>query len=463
MRTFMMKLFGRKNLADARGPEIPARSSLGRRERRLLSESVHVEEELLPSFVRSILWFVALMVIVFIVWAGMTRMKEVARAPGEIIPAGKVKVVQHLDGGIIAEIMAEERMLVKQGDILLRLDGSQAVADLRQMEARRDFLLLRAERLQAFVDGTRPDFNSLGITQREMLSGEQELYLSQLASRSSTLAVLDRQINQRRQRVQQLEKALAVAKQHQELTEELSEMREELASRKLINRTVLLETRRAKVTASGEVVRLEEEIGVAKQELAETSNRRVDTINQSQRESMGELGLVRAELAEVDETIQRLQARVDRLEVRASSQGYIQDLKVETIGQVVQPGALLMQIVPDDDVLEAEVRISPRDIGFVKVEQPVKMRVSSYDYSRYGTASGTLKRLSATSLMGQDNKPYFRGLVSLDRPYVGDVPGRNPLQPGMGVEAEILTGQKTMLTYLLKPLSDIVSSSFRER
>jgi HlyD family type I secretion membrane fusion protein len=371
--------------------------------------------------------------------------------------------VQHLDGGAVAEIAVEERRLVEQGQVLLRIDGAQALAELRQMEARRDSLRLRAERLSALTEGRKPDFAGLEIKESDMISSQRQILTTQVATRDSTLSILDRQIDQRKQRLAQLKTALAVAKEHLALTGELSEMREDLASRRLINRTVLLETRRAKVTASGEVARLTEEIGVASQELAEAQNRRADTLNQLQRDALSELGAVRSELAEVEEGIQRLQARVDRLEVRAPNRGYVQDLRVQTIGQVVQPGALLMQIVPDKAPLEAEVRITPRDIGFVRAGQPVKLRVTSYDYSRFGVAKGVLKRVSATSVVGDDSKPFYRGLVELENPYVGDVPGRNLLQPGMSVEAEILTGQKTLLAYLTKPLVDVISLSFHER
>jgi HlyD family type I secretion membrane fusion protein len=452
-----------KNNAIKSDANAATQMSLGSRERYLLSETIHIEEELIPAFVRPILVIVGTMVIAFFFWAAMTHMKEVARAPGEIIPTGQLKVVQHLDGGVVAEILTEERKLVKQGQILLRIDGSQALADLKQMEARQDSLRLREVRLKAFTDGHEPDFSAVGTTQSGLISNQREMYITQLATRDSTISILDRQINQRTQRIHQLETALSVAKEHVALTSELSKMREDLGARRLINRTVLLETRRAYVTASGEVARLQEEIGVSKQELAEAQNRRTDTINQSQRDALGELGVVRAELAEVDETIERLKARVERLEVRAPNQGYVQDMKVQTVGQVILPGALLMQIVPDNVVLEAEVRISPRDIGFVRVGQPVNVRVTSYDYSRFGVAKGSLKLVSASSVIGTDNRPYFRGLVELKNPYVGEVPGLNLLKPGMSVEAEILTGDKTLLAYLSKPLIDVLSKSFRER
>ena len=437
--------------------------ALGSRERSLLSETVQIEEELLPAFVRPMLAVAAATVIVFILWAGLTHIKEVARAQGEIIPVGKIKVVQHLDGGVVAEIPIEERALVEEGQILLRIDGSQAMADLRQMEARQVSLKLRAERLSAFVEGRKPNLAPLAGPHDDLLADQQEIYNQQLLTRNSTLSILDHQIDQRTRRLSQQEKSLSAAREHQGLTEELSRMREDLAARRLVNRTVLLETRRAMVTAAGEVARLEEEIDVNRQELAEVRSRRADTLNQLRRDALNELGSVRAEMAEVEETIQRLQARVDRLVIRAPHRGFIQDLKVQTVGQVIQPGALLMQVVPDQAPLEAEIRIAPKDIGHVRVGQQVNLRITSYDYTRFGYATGKLKRVSASSVAGEDNKPYYRGWVTLDNPYVGTVPGRYTLQAGMSLEADIVTGQKTLLSYLTKPIIDVVSRSFQER
>lgn len=444
-------------------PEPTGQIPMGSRERSLLSESIHIEEELVPAFVRPIMYLVVALVVIFLLWAALTRMKEVARAPGEVIPSGSVKVVQHLDGGVVSEIVAEERKLVEQGSVLLRIEGTQANADYGQMKARLDSLRLREERLKAFTEDKQPDFIALGIEQPGMVSNQQEIYSTQLAAQDSMLSILDSQIDQRKQRIRQLEIALSVAREQQAMTGELATMRENLAARQLINRTVLLETRRAKSTALGETARLTAEIGVVKQELSEIQSRRIDSLNQSRRDALAELGNVRAEMAEVEETLQRLQARVDRLEVRAPIRGFVLDMRVQNVGQVIQPGALLMQIVSNNAVFEAEVRITPRDIGFVRVGQPVNLRVTSYDYSRFGFVKGRLKRVSASSIVGEDKTPYYQGVVELDNPYVGDVPGRNLLQPGMSVEAEILTGEKTLLAYLIKPLIDVVSMSFHER
>lgn len=454
----------RKFRAKPKGPESSVHQSLGSRERGLLPESIHVEEELIPDFVRPALMLVTATVILFIIWAAVTNLKEVARAPGEIIPSGDIKVVQHLDGGVISEILTSEGQLVEKGQILLRVSGSKATAELGQMMARLDGLRLREERLLAVTEGKlKPDFDSLEIGKPGMVTTQRDIYLAQLAARASTLDILDKQIEQRRQRVEQQRTALSVAKEHQSLTTELSDMREDLASRRLVNRSVLLETRRAKVTAIGEVDRLREEIGISQQELAESISRRMDAQNQLRQEALVELGAIRAEIAELEGTVSRLHGQVDRLDVRAPNRGFVHDFKIYNVDQVIEPGAMLMQIVSEKPVLEAEVRIAIRDIGFVKVGQHVNLRATSFDYARFGVAKGILKQVSPSSLLGDDKQPYYRGVVELDNPYVGDTAAHYTLQPGMSVEADILTGEKTLLTYLTKPVIDVISLSFSER
>lgn len=436
---------------------------LGTRQRRLLSDTAHIEDELIPGFVRPMLQLVAVGVILFFLWAGLTHITEVARAPGEIITIGKPKVVQHLDGGMIKEILVEERSFVQEGQELLRFDGSQAIANLNQAEARLVALRLRAERLNAFAQGREPNFASLAQSHDDLLADQQMLYHTQVVTRDSTLSILDRQIDQQRRRIAQHKELLSSSLSGQNLTGELYSMRENLASRRLITRSVLLEARRAKVTADGEVARIKQDIGVAEQELAELEVRRDDTLNQLRREAQNEMGTVTAEIAEVEETMGNLKARVDRLIVRAPHRGYILEQKVLTVGQIIQPGALLMQIVPDDVPLEAEIRIQPKDIGYIKVSQRVNLRVTSYDYARFGFATGALRRVSASSNLDETNTPYYRGWVSLDHPYVGKTAGRNMLQSGMGVEAEVITGNKSLLSYLSKPVIDVVTRSFHER
>ena len=453
----------RIKLSKAASNNEPGTTAIGARERRLLSETSHIEEELVPGFVRPILFIVGAFLVVFLIWAAITEMKEVARAPGEIIPNGNIKVVQHLEGGIVAQIPVDERTLVEPGQVVLRLDGTQLRAELQAMQTRLDGLRLRAERLRSFASGQRPKFSSNANAESPLAPGQELIFQAQTAARSSSLDILDRQIEQRTKRIEQLNQLLGVAQEQLRITSEIAETREDLARRRLINKTVLWETRRAKLASQGEVARLKEEVSIVSQELAETRSRRVDVVNQLRREAITEYGAVSAEISEVSEQVKRLQDRVYRLDIRSPIRGWVHDMRARTLGQVIQPGALVMQIVSDKIVVEAEVQISNRDIGFVKVGQPVKLRVTTFDYARYGIAKGFLKRISASSVVSPEGRPYYKGLVELNNEFVGNVPAKHPMQPGMTVEAEILTGEKTLLQYLSKPLIDVLTLSFHER
>ncbi len=455
-----MKLFG-----DKEEPKTERRSNfrLGGRKHRLLSESSNIEDELLPNSVRMALWITATIVLLFIIWANFTTLTEVARAPGEIVPSGHIKVVQHISGGVVAAILVEEKALVEKDQVLVRLDGSQAVVDLNQMEERLATLQLRNERLSALASGRAPDFNAVGTGSQHGRIDQERIYEAQMSSRSSALSIVEHQIEQRKQRIAQLNNALGVSREQLALAEELVKMREDLAARHLINKTLMLETRRATIAAQGEVQRITLDIQVANQELAEARSRADDIRNQLHRDASGELGAVQAEIAEVNVAIQGLRNKVERLEVRSPVRGYVQDKKVDTVGQVLAPGATLMQIVPDNLQMEATLKISPRDIAYVKLGQKVEVRVTSYDFARFGYSNGKLKRISASSLQGEGGETFYRGWVELEHPYMGTVPGKYPLQAGMSVEAAIVTGQKSLLSYLTKPITSALSTSFRER
>jgi adhesin transport system membrane fusion protein len=474
-----MKLFGSNPEKSASVPTTATGSQLGGRTRRLLTETAQIEDELVPTFVRPMLLIILFALISFLVWGAITPIKDQAVATGEIIPFGNVKVVQHFDGGIVAEVYVKERELVSEGQSLFRLDGSHTNAELRQLEVRQVALRLRAERLGAFAEDRKPEFVRFAESYSDLLRDQRGIYDRQIESRDSTLAIYGRQIAQRKQRIEQLHKAQATAEEHVSLTGDLTSMRDDLAARRLVTRTVMLETRRARVTAEGELARLKEEIAVTQQEISEFSSRRADALNQLRRAAMDELGTVRIEATEVAEAIKRATAKAERLLIRAPHRGLIQDLRVRGIGQVIEGGEVLLQIVPDDQPLEAEILILPKDIAYVKVGQDVNLRVSSYDYTQFGYAKGTVSRIAAAGVTDPKSSSaplaaasvtelktgdiYFRAWITLNQPYLGEDPERYPLRPGMSIAADIVTGEKTVLTYLLRPLVLAFSRSFHER
>jgi adhesin transport system membrane fusion protein len=248
------------------------------------------------------------------------------------------------------------------------------------------------------------------------------------------------------------------------LSADQTAIRAEAAQSGVVSRQTYLETARAKVAAEGEVTRIAEQIKVATDVLSEVERRRTSLDATQEQDALSELGSVSNEAEQVKNALTKLQDRVTRLEVKAPVAGQVQDLRVHTIGEVLAAGGTLARIVPSDAVLQAEVKVSPNDIGHVAVGQTVKVKVSSYDYNRYGTLPGILLKVSPTTLLDeQDKKPFYRGIVQINRPYMGPGENQNMVLPGMSVEADIVTGEKVLIQYLFKPVFVSLKSSFHER
>lgn len=437
--------------------------TLGRRQRRLLSETVQIEDELIPVYARPILYLVAIMMISFVIWASVTELAEVTSAPGEIVPSGQIKVVQHLNGGTVSEVLVQERMPVKAGDMLLKLDDERNLSDLRQIQSRLASLKMRSERQEAFVSDRDPDFSDFEQEYPVMVSVQKQQLVNQISVRKSTLDVVQQQVRQRESRLAQLEESLAAASKQKELTSEMFEMRERMFEKRLVTRITLLETQRAAVAAQGEEERIRKEIDLTNRELAEAKSRFFEARNQILQGPLDQLDILEGEISETEEELKKINSRLGDLWVKSPSDGLVFNLEVNNTGQVVQPGSVLMQIVPEDVELEAEVRIPPEDVGYVQVGQEVNVKITSYDFARYGFATGELARVSAFSTLDERGKPYFKGWVSLEKTFLTKGDKRYPILPGMTVTAEVLTGYKTLLAYLSDPVTKALSQGFRER
>lgn len=437
--------------------------SRGSRQKRLLSEAVQLEEEVVPQFLRPALMVIGALVAGFIMWAAVVDLKEVAQTSGEVVPSGSLKVVQHPDGGVITEILVGEREMVEQGQPLLRLDAAQAASNLEQLRAREAALRLRAERLRAFAENRDPDFWAVAPDFPQLIADQNEIWLNQISERRSALEVLAVQIEQRRREILQMRDALEVAERQRMLTADLLDMRTKLAEKRLISQVVLVETKRAKATADGEVQRLRNDISVGEQTLSEAETRLDNLDSRMRQDALNEMGTVNAELAEVEQSLERARLLTERLEIRAPVRGLVQNLQVTTEGEVIRPSQTVMQIVPMTEALEVEIRIPTTEIGHLRVGQPVTVKLTSYNYARFGSIDGTLRQISASSLIDENNKPFFRGWVTLAQDHLGDDAARFPVLPGMTVQADIVTGEKTLLEYLIKPVSDSLDSAFRER
>jgi HlyD family secretion protein/adhesin transport system membrane fusion protein len=433
------------------------------RSKKPLTEPTVFEEETLPGFVRTALWIGAALVIFFLVWASEVRLDEVSTGIGQVVPSAQVKVVQHLEGGVVSAIQVAEGDLVEAGQTLIRLDPTPAAAEQDEMRARYVGLLLREERLLAGLAGRRPDFARIDRSYPDLTSDQQQIWVGQVATRKSALEVLDHQVEQKRDELRQLGDMLRVAEKQQKITGDQTEIRRQGVESGVVSLQTYLETKRAEVAAEGEVLRLNEQVKVAKEAVTEIEKRR-QNLNETQRQDLlSELGSVSSELEQVRSTLAKLKDRVERTDVKAPVAGYVQDLKVHTIGEVLPAGGMVAHIVPVHDQLELEVRIPPADIGHIRAGQDVKVKVAAYEYVRYGSLHGKLVRVSATTFSDEQNKPYYKGVVELDQAWMGPEQGHNPIIPGMSAEVDIVTGDKSLIQYLIKPVFISLKSSFHER
>lgn len=445
--------------ADAPQPLVKMSS----RQSRHLAQSVQLEESGTTPLVRFTMFASSFAVFAFVVWGAFTRIEEVAIADGSVIPSGSIQTVQHLEGGIVDEILVKEGQLVEKGDPLVRLSPAAALADLDQTRAREMTLLLKAERLRAYAEGRRPDFSFAGPEYARLVEDNQAIYQTQLNARDGQRSVILAQIEQKRSELRLLEAQHKTLREQVEANSEELRMRETLLERGLVSRIVYLDNKRENSRLQGELNRTIGQTITAREALAEAESRLVDNQTTAHKTTMDEMGVSVSELAQVQESVARLEDRVKRLMVIAPATGYVKGMAFHNAGAVVQPGGVVCEVVPSGTELKIDARITPRDIGFVKVGQRVKVKVTTYDFARYGAVWGELQQTSASSFLDEKGNVYFKAAIKLSADYVGDQPGKYVLAPGMTVQAEIITGDKSLLQYMLKPIFTQMQQSFHER
>ena len=446
---------------------LPAKSEVtghGIRARsRFLIQSIRLEEAGPPGAISGAMIFISVLILAAIGWAMITEVDEVALAQGEVVPAGSIHSVQHLEGGIVSAILVREGDVVESGAALVQIAPTATRSDLNQMLARRASLALQAERLRAFAASREPDFDSVIDGFEELKDDQQAIYRTQVANRTNQVMVVQSQLSQAEGEYQRLiNRAESLREQIAFLEEELA-IRQRLLDQGLMSRIVFLDTQRELAQAEGSLVETVDSITETQSSIAELTGRADEVISRLENEALTQAGEISAELAQVAQALASLTDRVDRLDVRSPVRGIVTSLTTLTINSVVQPGEVLMEIVPIGDELVVEAKVSPNDIGHVEPGQAADVRVSSYDFSRFGAVSGTVRQISATTFVDEQFAPYYRAVIALDQDFVGDVDGINPIIPGMTVQADIKTGSKSILDYMLRPVYRGLHGAFRER
>jgi adhesin transport system membrane fusion protein len=410
--------------------------------------------------------FVMVLLAAFLLWASFAHLEEVAVAEGEVAPVEKIQAIQHLEGGIIEEILAFEGDIVEKGQSLIKLNVSAFTANREELEITLQSLLIKKERLTREAEGkdTLDLSDATKHFRPALITAETQVFNGRKQELASRLTLLKEQKQQRELDVRQLETERNSVSRNLDLLRQKLKISTDLIKDKLTTQLDHLQLKGEVQELEGRLKIINVSIPRAEAALAEAEERLRNEQLIFSNDALKELNDVEAEIARTQEMLGRATDQVSRTTIISPINGIIKSLKTRTIGGVVQPGEVIMEIVPSSANLLIEARLNPRDIGFVKRGQDALVKFLTYDYARYGGLHGKVVSVSADSHTDQNTgETYFLVKVRTDRNYLGNEATSFPITTGMQATTEIHTGSKTVMEYILKPVVKISHESFRER
>ena len=417
-----------------------------------------------PWLTRLTVWSVCACLLAALVWAHFAVLEEVTTGQGKAIPSSKVQVIQNLEGGIVSEIFVREGQVVNKGDTLLRLDDTRFLSNQGETEADRLALIARIERLTAEAEGRAPALpEEVSRDAPQLAEDELALYRSRQQRLESEQRTLGEQY---RQKEQELAEFRSKAQQYRSslglLQQELN-MSQPLVASGAISQVELLRLRRSLVEQRGALEATNLAIPRAEAAMAEIKSKMQESQLAFRAEAFKELNEVRTELQKINATSVAIQDKVTRTTVTSPVRGVIKQLKVNTIGGVVQPGSDMLEIVPLDDSLLIEAKVRPQDVAFLHPGQKAMVKFTAYDYTIYGGLKANLELISADTITDEEGNSFYLIQVRTEKSHLGS--DENPLLiiPGMVASVDIITGEKSVLAYLLKPVLKARSEAMRER
>ncbi|MBF0295573.1 MAG: HlyD family type I secretion periplasmic adaptor subunit [Magnetococcales bacterium] len=414
-----------------------------------------------PLLIRATWNLVVLAFLPLIVWAALAPLQEVAHVPGQVLPGGAVQTIQHLEGGVVAEVLVKENQFVRKQEPLFRMDDTQFKAELEQLDARVAGLQARAIRARAIGNGGQePDFSAIPERYHHLVAGQMRVFADQRRSMEQGRLVIQAQIAQREVERNSLHNALATARKQVTLTASMLEIRRNLLEQKALSRIVYLETLKANETAQGEVKRLLQQIENIGGALKEANSRLEQLASEAMRQANDELSSVTNELALLQEQRVALEDRVRRGAILAPVSGIVQEVNIGA--KVIPAGGVLAKIVSLEDPLQVEIHISPRDVGRIRENAEVVIKFSSYPFIFFGRMSGTLVSISPSTLLDEKQSAYYKGVVRLERNFMGAHEGEQPILPGMLAQVDIALDERKVYEILWQPVSDTLRDAFKE-
>ena len=415
-----------------------------------------------PLQARMLLRSIGIVMALAIMWAALAQLDEVTRGEGKVIPSKQVQVLQSIDGGLVSEILVHEGDVVQPNQLLIKIDETRFVSSVKENRAQYFGLVARAARLKAMSDG-KPFVPPPEVVKEapEVVAQELQLYEAKRAEMEAAVSIARQQLVQRQQELNEAQAKRAQAGQGYDLTSKELSVTKPLINSGAVSEVELLRLERdvsryrgERDMASAQITRVHAAINEAQ--------RKIEEVELNFRNDAGkELSETNAKLSSLAEGNVALSDRVKQSSIRSPVKGTVNRLLVNTVGGVVQPGKDMIEIVPLEDALLLEARVLPRDIAFLHPGQPVTVKFTAYDFSIYGGLDGTLEHIGADTVTDEKGNAFYTVRVRTNKPGFGDA--NLPIIPGMVAEVDILTGKKSVLTYLLKPVLRAKNVAMTER
>jgi membrane fusion protein, adhesin transport system len=414
-----------------------------------------------PLKAKKLLYCILAILLAAIIWAYFAKVDEVTRGEGRVVPSRQVQVIQSLDGGIVSEILIKEGELVKTGTPLIKIDETRAVSSLRENKGQYLALLAKQSRLRALAEGSA--FNPPAEVQKEI----PQVYEQERALYDASREELDSTVNIARDQKEQREKELIELQSRKEIAERTYESaNKELAANKpllasgAVSEIDILKLEREATRARGEIDQAKAQISRNQAGISEARRKIVESEQAFRSKVRTELNETTAKLNSLTETSVALTDKVKQSTLKSPVNGKVSRLFSNTVGGVIQPGKEVMEIVPTDDALVIETKVQIKDIAFLRPQQPAVVKLTAYDYTIFGTLDAVVEEISPNSTVDEKGNAYYIVRVRTLQTSLGkDL----PIIPGMVAQVDILTGKKTVLSYLLKPVLKAKSYAFSER
>lgn len=405
-----------------------------------------------------------LVVVLLIVWASLAKVDEVTKGEAKVIPSKQLQVIQSLDGGVVSEILVKEGQVVEAGQLLLKIDETRATSGVRESAAQVFSLRVKLARLKALSGGTAfspPAPRDGDLEEARIVEEERQLYDSRRNELSALVGISEQQLAQRRQEQAEARARRDAAARSLELAQqELNKTRPLLATG-AVSEVDVLRLDREVSRARGEMEQASAQIARTGAGMAEAGRKIQETDLAFRNEARKELSEVLGKLNALNEGAVALADKVDKSQVKSPVRGRVQRLLANTVGGVVTPGKDILEIVPLDDALVLEAKVQPRDIAFIHPGQAATVKFTAYDFGIYGGLDAVVENISPDTVTDERGQNTF--YVVRVRTKQANFSDKMPIIPGMTAEVDVLTGKKTVMAYLLKPVLKAHSHALRER